>query len=210
MKKLHLVGATALVLAALALHFHGQPTVAEKWEFIANVYEPQLKNREVQIEPAELQSLMQNDAVNLVMLDVREESCYNIFHLQDAKLTTLSDLPLFDSNSLPDNSVIVTLSNDERDATEAWKILKVIHVANAYILEGGINHWLDVYGHDDHHQFCTPDLQGLGTEVLRHKFQAALGDRQLAAHPESHHTEERTFEPKVKLSTQGKKSGGCG
>ena len=41
------------------------------------------------------------------------------------------------------NTLFVTISNDEAAATEAWKILKAESVQNVYILEGGVNRWLD-------------------------------------------------------------------
>lgn len=205
-----ILAGSVLVLAALGLKIYGQPKVADQWTHVAPKFEPLLENREVQIDPGELHDLMFDTSIKLLMLDVRDESCYNIFHLQDAILVTLEELPQLQWHTFPANTVVVTMSNDERDATEAWKRLKLLQVPNAYILEGGINRWLDIFGHDEHHEFCAPDPTQLGNEVLRHKFLAALGHRQLAAHPEMHHKQERTYTKKVKLANQGRKGGGCG
>jgi hypothetical protein len=82
---------------------------------------------------------------------------------------------------------------------------------NAYILEGGLNHWLNIYGVDEEEvgghgkaSLAAPDGR------LRHPFRLALGDRHAAAKPDQHQVEERTFTPKVKLLQKVAKAGGCG
>ncbi len=62
--------------------------------------------------------------------------------------------------TLPENSVIVLMSNNEERATEAWKMLVAQNVVNVYILEGGINHWLDVFGHEGHEDCVIEDTEG--------------------------------------------------
>ncbi len=54
------------------------------------------------------------------------------------------------------------MSNDERDATEAWKTLIANNVINAYVLEGGINDWLEIFGEDaDPKPVAYPDQLGV-------------------------------------------------
>jgi len=48
--------------------------------------------------------------------------------------------------ALPENAVVVVVSNDEILATEAWKRLMVTARPNVYILAGGLNLWLNIYG----------------------------------------------------------------
>ena len=42
------------------------------------------------------------------------------------------------------------MSGGEEAATEAWKGLTALNVPNVYLLAGGLNYWLDVYGHAGH------------------------------------------------------------
>jgi hypothetical protein len=44
------------------------------------------------------------------------------------------------------NTVLVLVSNDETAATEAWKVVVAESVQNLYILEGGVNNWLALFG----------------------------------------------------------------
>ncbi len=208
--KLRLVGAAALCLAAVGLMGLGQPTSVDKWTQIASQKEPLLANREVQIHPAELLGLMTNDQLNLIMLDVRDETDYNLFHVIDARLTPLNQLdtlvqPLLHESA---NTVVVLMDNNETRSTEAWKTLVANSVPNVYILEGGVNCWLDVFGHEKR-QTCATD--GAGNDNLRYTFQAALGARQEAAEPEKKEYANLKYTPKVKMQAKKvAKGGGCG
>ena len=138
---LRVPGAAALLLAAAGLAWHGQPGVAQQWEFLAPQYESRLTEREVHIDPAELLHLMNDDYIDLLIFDVRDESDWNQFHLADAERVALDQLPQQRDRlrALPENAVVVVVSNDEILATEAWKRLMVIARPNVYILAGGLN-----------------------------------------------------------------------
>jgi hypothetical protein len=107
--------------------------------------------------------------------------------------------------------VVVLVSNDEIESTRAWKLLITIAKPNAYILEGGINHWLNIYGIE------ADEVGGHGTASLaikdgslRHPFKMALGSRHAASRPDEHHTPHREYTPKVKLLKKVSRAGGCG
>ena len=85
-----------------------------------------LEKRLVQIAPAELFKTVYNQSINLIMLDVRPESDYNLYHINGAINVPLDKLPRIIPDLLtepPANSVFVLMSNDETAATEAWKQL---------------------------------------------------------------------------------------
>ena len=142
-----LVGAGALILIALMVAFIGQPTSADKWQQMAAEKQPALDNREVFIHPAELLEYVYNDRVDVVMLDMRAERDYNLFHVEDAWLVSQDDLPELAHTLLekPVNTLFVTMSNDEAAAIEAWKTLAAESVPNVYNLEGGVNNWLNTF-----------------------------------------------------------------
>jgi len=207
------LGAAALLLASGSLAMHGQPSLEQKWEYLAPKFEPRLLERQVQIDPAELLHLMNDDYIDLIIYDVRSEADWNLFHLMDSERIDLEDLPAQRDRlrSLPSNGVVVVVSNDEMKATEAWKRMMALAKPNAYILEGGLNHWLNIYGvpegesgEDSKVSLAQPD----GT--LRHHFKLALGDRHAAARPDEHKGPRRAYTPKVKLRQKIAKAGGCG
>ena len=206
-------GAALLLFAAAGLVLHGQPDLEKKWEYMAPEYGARLEQREVYIDPAELLKLMNDNYIDLVLYDVRPEQDWNVFHLVDAERIAMQDLPGQRERlrTLSEFGVVVIVSNDEFLATEAWKRLMALAKPNAYILEGGLNHWLNIYsvavdeigGHAAVSQ-AAPD----GT--LRHPFKLALGARHAAARPDEHHLPLRQYTAKVRLLKKVARASGCG
>jgi hypothetical protein len=203
------VGAGALVLGALLLIPLGQPTNADKWEVVSAEREAQLVNREVQISPAELLNTIHDHQINLVMLDVRDEANYNLFHISDSEQVQLDELAEITPglHLEPENTVFVVMSNDETAATQAWKYLVAESLPNVYILEGGINNWISTFAEGDHR---IQELISSPDDNLRYAFAAALGGAFPASDPHinEYHLE---FIPKIKMELKrGPTSGGCG
>ena len=212
-------GAGAITLVALIVMVMGQPTMLDKWNQIAAEDQPLLDKREVQIEPAELLNFIANDLVQVVLLDVRAEADFNLFHLRDAQRVDLADLPEMaekDFLNRPGNTLFVVMSNDEGRATDAWKILKAESIENTYILEGGINNWLALYNEaeavHDEKQLATyiPVLDSsipAGQDLLQYRFDTARGDNYAAADPDPHHYETE-YTHKVKMKVKKAAGGG--
>ena len=137
-------GAGVLAVAGLAVMLIGQPSIADRWQRVAPEKQALLDNREVQIHPAELRDVYFNSLVNLVMLDVRDEADYNLFHINGAQRVPLDQLEekAVELKTAPPGTVTVLMSNDETLATEGWKVLQAEGVANVYILEGGLNNFI--------------------------------------------------------------------
>ena len=201
------VGAGALVLLSFGVFLRGEPTEELLWQRVAAEQGTLLSDRQVQIHPAELRSLYYNAQVNLVMLDVRSESDYNLFHIRDATRVEPDELVarVPEMLALPAQTVFVLMSNDEEEATALWKQLVSREVRNLYILEGGVNNWLATYGTGLE---AAPGVQG--DEQLRYHFAAAFGDATPTAVP-SQHADEIEYTPKVKMMKKAPTGGGgCG
>ncbi|MBN1479330.1 YeeE/YedE family protein [candidate division KSB1 bacterium] len=201
------IGAVTFVAVALIILAVGQPSIQDKWERIAAEKQPLLDNRQVQIHPGELLNLIHDEVHNLVMVDVRDEADYNLFHIQDARRVEMDDLHMtaLELQNLPLNTVIVTMCNNEIRSTQAWKYLVAEKTPNVYILEGGINYWLDIFEHGDYS--ASPERQG---DDLQHDFDVALGARQAASEPDAGELDHIEYTPKVKLAKKVKRQGGCG
>ena len=169
-----------------------------------------LEQRLVQIAPAELFKTVYNQNVNLIMLDVRPESDYNIYHIKGALNIPLDKL----ESTIPDllteppaNSVFVLMSNDESAATKAWRRLVASSVQNVYILEGGVNNWIAFFGKEEGFQSAA----SLAEDQLDYIFPSALGSNYESCDPNPTRYEELEFEARIKLELKRDKSGGgCG
>jgi len=203
------MAASAVFLGAIALVVIGQPSTEDRWASIAAEKQALLDERAVQIHPGELLNLIHDDALKVIMLDVRDEVDYNLFHILDAQHVPLETLPdmIADLHFEPANAVFVLMSNDEAAATEGWKTLVAESVPNVYLLEGGVNNWIATYGDDD----LTKNFNaGAGDDQLCYIFDSAIGDRYAAAEPDPH-AQELVYTPKVKLELKrAATSGSCG
>jgi len=202
--------AGALVaLAAVALVI-GQPSNEDRWQAISAESQAKLDQREVQIAPAELLTYMNDSKIKVIPLDIRDERFYNQFHLRGAVHLPMDRVQDKASELQLElaNTVFVLMSNDEEAATEAWKVLKAESVPNLYILEGGINAWLDTYaGHSisEENRISNPQ-----PDQLAYRFNVATGSRHAAAEPDPHFLDLK-YEPKIILELKRAPiSGGCG
>jgi len=207
--RLRYAAAAALVIGALAVLFIGQPSTQQRWTSLEPTKGALLQERQVQIHPGELLATMNDRNLNLKMIDVRDEAEYNLFHIEDASLAPVVDISGQVDALLqePANTIIVVMSNDEERATEAWKTLTAESVPNVYILEGGINNWLDTFAAGDSQ---LQRISAGGADTLRYAFPAALGARYPAATPDPEEYE-LEYTPKIKLDVKrGPGGGGCG
>ena len=230
--KLRIAGAGALFVLALAVALIGTPSLEEKYskltftrtetiphpsgnaDPIVNTLtysaDEMLEKRLAQITPAELFKTVYNQNINLIMLDVRPEAEYNLYHIKGALNVPLDKMPLIIPDLLtepPANSVFVLMSNDETAATQAWKQLVASAVPNVYILEGGINNWIVFFGENEEFQTISSAVD----DQLDYTFPAALGSSYESCDPNPVQYEELEFEAKIKLELKRDKSGGgCG
>ncbi len=205
-------GAVVLVLMAAIIAIIGQPSLNDRWNRLAVEKQPLLDQRAVQIHPGELLHTIHNHGLNLIMLDVRSEADYNLFHLRNARHVPLDTISTQITTLIeePANTVFVVMSNDETSASEAWKILVSGSVPNVYILEGGINGWLDTFAGEFEASYCAGDLPSVRDDEFRYNFTAALGAGCPAAYPDAEDFD-LVYEEKIKLELKrAPAGGGCG
>ena len=199
----------AIGMAVVSIVF-GQPTIDRRVAWQNKELDAKLASRTVHIDPGELLDLMHNNQIQLVMFDVRDEADFNRFHLADARNIDLEALTKGEPKEIDPRDIFVVMSNDEAQAEQAWKRLAVRRGANAYVLAGGLNRWLDVFA-DHKANVPGPQSRVNGDDRLRHPFDVALGARHAASRPSPKQIGARPFEPTVEVLTPVKApGGGCG
>lgn len=205
-RRVRRAGVPAVLGVAVVVLVVGQPTSLDRWNALDPARHAALESRSVFVHPGELIDTAADRTVRMVVLDVRDEDEFNVFHLVGAERVALAELA---SGVLPlallqaPETVTVVVSNDERRATQAWKLLVAGGVVNAYVLEGGINGWLEVV----RPRGAAPDAV---TGTLRHRFTLALGDRHPEANPERYVGHALPYEKRIQLQTRRALGGGCG
>jgi len=202
--------AAALAGSAFLVMLIGQPTLDQRWRWISEEEQARIDQREIYVSPLEVASLQNDRQVRLQFLDIRRESDFNLFHVRDAKYTAVDQPEALAKNLIEQapNTVFVLASNDEAKATSVWKQLRAASVPNLYVLEGGINDWLNTFASDAFIQ--QTQIEAPADGALRFHFEAALGDRYPMASPNLTGMEE-AFESKVKMERKrAPAGGGCG
>ena len=209
-----LSGAAGLAMIAVVVMGMGQPTPAEKWHRVSDEKKGLLESRQVQIELGEFIDVATNNQINLVLLDVRNERDYNLFHLVDSRRVSLDEIETGTLTpellELPGNTVFVLVSNDEIRSTDAWKLLVGEGLLNVYMLEGGINGWLDRFAGEGACSGCYPRENNVTEGSLRYSFESALGADRPIADPDLFRDLILPFKKKVKLEVKTVIRGGCG
>ncbi len=206
--------ALTLIAGAVLVWLLGQPGPGKKWQFMAASEEGAIRNRQIYAHPAEVVELMHNPQVYLRVLDIRSESDFNLFHLEDARHVSLEQLrsPHFPATQgvLHANTVTVVTGNGEEQATEAYRLLRGHGTINAYVLEGGINRWLEAFPPEP--GVAVPLPVG-GQDTLLFRFRISAGETIPSARPTPQDAARcfgGSFPHRVKLQTRKVLKGGCG
>lgn len=139
----------ALLAGAVVLVVHGQPTPEQRWARGSVAAHKQVADRAIFASPAEVVSLRKDTSLEVTVLDVRNEQEYNLFHIGGARRIALAETrePALVGHLLdqPPAAVTFLVGNGEYAALRAWEALTAQGVSNLYVVEGGINHWLELY-----------------------------------------------------------------
>jgi hypothetical protein len=201
-------GAAALVAPALLLAARGDPGPERRWRSLPAAVRQQVADRAVFASPAEVVALRKDTALNVEVLDLRSEHDFNLFHVGGARrvdpavLAGASEVRrLLDQ---PPSTISFLADNGEGRALEAWKDLRSRGVANLYVLEGGMNRWLELYPVPD----CVATRAPAASDgALEYRFAFATGESLPSAWPELPRSHEFRFPCVAPVASGG---GGAG
>lgn len=210
--KFKIIGVATLLFFGLITAVIGQPTVKDHWNWIKKAELKKIKKRSIYVHPGELIEVMNDAMVYKNLIDVRDETSYNLFHLENAINISydniLSSGIISKLLSQPTNSVNVLISNNELIATKAYKLLRAKGVINLYILSGGINYWLDLFILK---KTIAKKIQSKPVgDTLNYRFKMSVGERVLQSNPGVDTKVKLVFKRKVKIQKKKAISGGCG
>jgi hypothetical protein len=186
-RRLKYVGSFALLAASLVLVVRGEPSAAERWQWASPQVKRQLEERAIFASPAEVIMLRKDTSIQVTVLDLRNEHDFNLFHIggsrriaRDALAETSLIKELLEQ---PKSSVTFLVGNGEAAAQDAWQGLAARGVQNLYVVEGGINRWLELYPVP---ACVAHKAAGVRTsnDELAYRFAYATGDRLPSAWPE--------------------------
>ena len=178
--------AGTLVIASLFLVVRGQPDPEARFARMGPEVRRSVEERAIFVDPAEVVALRKDIGVQVAILDLRDERDFNLFHVGGSRRATLADLEsperlkhLLDQ---PPTTVTFLLGTGEAAALPAWRRLTAQGVPNLYVIDGGVNRWLERYPVDA----CVAERVGKvdGRDEPAWRFLYATGSTQPAAWPE--------------------------
>jgi sulfur-carrier protein adenylyltransferase/sulfurtransferase len=97
------------------------------------------------ISTDEIVDLIVNKDPSIQLIDVRNQSEFEKFHLPNALNIPLTDLynEKWDEIFLQDVKKNVFYSNGTVDANSAWMLLKLKGIENIFVMKGGANYWYE-------------------------------------------------------------------
>jgi rhodanese-related sulfurtransferase len=199
------ISAVASLLAVCGLLLAlGQPSPQAKWAHLQSQFSKNLEDRSVYVHPGEVVELKKNPSLAVKIIDVRPEADFNLFHIAGAWRLDPADLAkpaaLTRAVTAPENTVFFLVSNGEKAATQAWQALKGNGALNLYIIEGGINKWLEV-SPPESCVLAEAEAKPAGPgEQLQFAFRYAIGANSRAAHPDSVRTQCWVICPNVSVT----------
>jgi rhodanese-related sulfurtransferase len=144
-----LAGAALLAAAAIVVAVRGQPDPDVRWAKAKPALHRLVTERGLFASPAEVVALKKDTSVMVEVLDLREEHDFNLFHVGGARRVDASDLEagpeLRRLLERPASTVTFLVGNGEETALHAWERLQGLGVSNLYVVEGGVNRWLELY-----------------------------------------------------------------
>jgi rhodanese-related sulfurtransferase len=224
--------AGALVAASLVLVVNGQPDPEAKFARMGPQVMKSVEERGIFVDPAEVVAI----GVQVVVLDLRDERDFNLFHIGGSHRASLADLEaterlktLLDA---PPTTVTFLVGNGEASALKAWKHLTAQGVPNLYVIDGGVNRWLERYpvdaciaervdradGRDDpawRFLYATGSTQPSAWPELStsRSFRSPCAEPAKEVHGDSHQARSwpaHAYTKRVKLKSKAAVKGGCG
>jgi rhodanese-related sulfurtransferase len=178
--------AGTLVTASLFLVVRGQPDPESKFARMGPEVRRSVEERAIFVDPAEVVALRKDIGVQVAILDLRDERDFNLFHVGGSRRATLADLESPERLKLlldqPPTTVTFLLGTGEAAALPAWRRLTAQGVPNLYVIDGGVNRWLERYPVDA----CVAERVGRadGRDEPAWRFLYATGSTQPASWPE--------------------------
>ncbi len=227
---------SALLLVSVVVMARGQPTPAQKFDLLGAEARRPVEGRGLFVHPAEVVALKQDLNLKVELLDLRDEHDFNLFHVGGSRRVEAAALTrgarLNELLARPPSTVSFLIGHGEAGGLAAWKELRALGVGNLYVVEGGVERWLELYAPPA----CVAEpLAAVEGIPPAWRFAFATGASLPAAWPElpvsrgfrvpcqspasapdghGEHADIRwpsyAFDKKVKLQTRTAVKGGCG
>lgn len=132
----------------------------------------EVRGKQQFFSPDELAEKLVNKDPSIQLIDVRDQDEFEKYSLPGAINIPLPDLLSSQYADILNQDVKMNIfySNGTVEANQAWMITRQLGYANNYVLEGGLNYWVETILNPQKPATTSPD-----EELARYDFRAAAG-----------------------------------
>lgn len=170
----------------------------------------EVKGRQQFFTSDELADKLVNKDPSIQLIDVRDPDEFDKYSLPGSINVPLSDLLNAQYADVLNQDIKMNIfySNGTVEANEAWMITRQLGYENNYVLEGGLNYWVEIIMNPQMPATTSPD-EDLAKYDFRQAAGSALGGGGMLA-PVASANQSGTVKPGiVKKPAKKKASGGC-
>lgn len=161
-----------------------------------------INNRSDHITAEQLGQLIIDKDPGFQIIDIRDQSEYQKFHIQTAINIPLNTLFTEDNLEYIDPyKLIVLYSNGGTHAAQAWVLLQQMGYPNTTVLLGGLNYWVDVYSNP-----TPPEGVHADSEIFNYQFQVSAGNYLMGNIEATGQSQDEPKPVKIKLPKSRKKA----
>lgn len=158
--------------------------------------------------PDQIADMIINKDPSFLLIDVRAQNEYEKFHLPGAINIPLSDILSKEWTDYlnQDTRQNIFYSNSSVKANEAWMIAVQLGYKNNYVLQGGLNYWVETIMNPDAPKSTSPD-----EEIAKYNFRKGAS-MALGGSVEAAESEQKPVTALPKITPKPKKKrvqGGC-
>jgi rhodanese-related sulfurtransferase len=161
-----------------------------------------INKRTDHITAEQLGELIIDQDPDFQIVDIRDQSEFNKFHIRTAINLPLESL--FNQESIeyidPDKLVIL-YSNGGTHAAQAWVLLQQMGLTNTTVLLGGLNYWVDVYSNP-----TPPEGVHADSEIFNYQFRVSAGNFLMGNVQVDGTTQDQPAPAKIKIPKRRKKA----
>ena len=199
----------AYILIPLGLIIAAVPeNTTKQYKLTAEQLLEEVKSGTQFLSPDEVADMIINNDPTLQLIDVRSADEFEKFSLPNAINIPLIDIlnPEWEDYIHQDIKLNVFYSNASNDANQAWMITRQLGYQNNYVLQGGLNFWVETIMNPEEPTSSSPN-----EEIAKYNFRkgagtALGGDAITTSQPAASSSSKP---PIAKRKTKKKVQGGC-
>ena len=152
-------------MSALFLAFMPQPGPVITTRTDPTALADEIVNKSSMLHPDVLAKWMIDEKADLMIVDIRSKEDYTKYSIPGSENIPVKELLEERKDDINSDLVTVFASNGDNESSQVWLLMRMMGYENIYVLQGGVNFWVENYVAPKKPGDNSPD-----TEVFKYEF----------------------------------------